>query len=107
MATGPTNVLLEHVRNLLGETKLRQLTDRQLLDRYISQRDEAAFAKLAERHGPLVLRVCQRILHEPHSAEDAFQATFFVLARKAKAIARKNSLGPWLYGVASRIALHA
>ncbi len=74
MATGPTNLLLEHVRNLLGETKLRQLTDRQLLDCYISQRDEAAFAKLVERHGPMVLRVCQRILHEPHSAEDAFQS---------------------------------
>jgi RNA polymerase sigma factor (sigma-70 family) len=71
------------------------------------RRSEGAFAVLVERHGPLVHSVCRRILHDAHDAEDAFQATFLVLARKAQTIQKHQSLGSWLYKVAYRIALRA
>jgi RNA polymerase sigma factor (sigma-70 family) len=82
-------------------------TDRQLLDRFIVQHEEAAFDALLERHGPLVLGVCRRILHDVHDADDAFQATFLVLVSKAASIAKRQSVGSWLYGVAYRIAVKA
>jgi RNA polymerase sigma factor (sigma-70 family) len=82
-------------------------TDAQLLARFVSERDEGAFALLVHRHGPLVLAVCRRVLGTVQDAEDAFQATFLVLARKAGAIQNPNLLGNWLYGVASRIARKA
>jgi RNA polymerase sigma factor (sigma-70 family) len=81
------------------------MSDGQLLDYYVAQRDEAAFTALVRRHGPMVLGVCQRLLHDPHEAEDAFQATFIVLLRKAGSIAKRELLGNWLYGVAYRVAL--
>jgi DNA-directed RNA polymerase specialized sigma24 family protein len=83
------------------------LTDRQLLERFNSHRDaagEAAFAALVSRHGPTVLCVCRQLLDDGHLAEDAFQATFLVLARKARAIRNSDRLGNWLYGVAFRTA---
>jgi RNA polymerase sigma factor (sigma-70 family) len=82
------------------------LTDAQLLDRFAAGggEGEAAFAGIVRRHGPMVLGVCRRALGDVHSAEDAFQATFLVLALRAQAISRRNSLGPWLHVVASRIA---
>jgi RNA polymerase sigma factor (sigma-70 family) len=83
------------------------LTDGQLLDRFVTRHDGEAFAALLRRHGPLVLGVCRRVLSDPHDAEDAFQATFLVLVRKAASIVKQQSLGSWLYGVACRIAVRA
>src|SRR6516162_6086359 len=79
-------------------------TDQELLDNFIRRRDTAAFAALLERHGPMVLGVCRRLLRDAHAAEDAFQATFLVLAQKAGAVRRPEALGGWLYSVATRLA---
>src|SRR5436305_12032489 len=80
-------------------------TDSDLLGRFVAHREEAAFGILVERHAPMVMGACRRILGDLHAAEDAFQATFIVLARRAASIAVKRSLGTWLYAVAQRIAL--
>jgi RNA polymerase sigma factor (sigma-70 family) len=83
------------------------LTDGQLLERFATGRGESgelAFAVLVERHGPMVLRVCRAVLRDEHDAQDAFQATFLVLARRHRSLWVRDSLGPWLYGVARRVA---
>jgi len=87
-----------------------QMTDGQLLDRFLARRDEeaeAAFEELMTRHGPMVLRVCRGVLRNPHDAEDAFQAAFLVQAHQAGSIRRRNSLASRLFGVAQRVAAHA
>jgi RNA polymerase sigma factor (sigma-70 family) len=78
--------------------------DRLLLHRFVRHSDAAAFEKLVHRHGPMVLGVCQRVLGNTHDADDAFQATFLVLMRKAPSLRRPDLLGNWLYGVAYRTA---
>jgi RNA polymerase sigma factor (sigma-70 family) len=83
------------------------LSDGELLERFVSTQDEAAFEMLVWRHGPLVMGVCRRVLSNEHDAEEAFQATFLILARKAATIGRGESVGAWLYKVASRAALRA
>jgi RNA polymerase sigma factor (sigma-70 family) len=90
---------------LFAEGSATGVTDEQLLDRFVSQRDEAAelaFGALVQRHGPMVLSVCGNALRDAHDAEDAFQATFLVLARKASSLRVPGRLGPWLHGVARR-----
>jgi polysaccharide biosynthesis/export protein len=96
--------------SLLPEAPLEvepQLSDGELLRRFATASDAAAFETLVQRHGPMVLGVCRRVLHDTHTAEDAFQATFLVLVRKARAIRRPELLGNWLYGVAYRVASRA
>ena len=83
------------------------LSDGTLLERFLSSKEEAAFAALVQRHGPMVLGVCRRILRHSHDADDAFQATFLVLVRKAHTIVPRERVGPWLYGVACRTSLKA
>jgi RNA polymerase sigma factor (sigma-70 family) len=78
--------------------------DEQLLDQFVSRRDEAAFAALLGRHGAMVLAVCRRVLHDRQEAEDALQATFLLLARKAASIRKRESVGGWLHGVAFHVA---
>ncbi len=93
--------------SVVSAASVAELSDSQLLKRFARKKDEAAFEALVHRHGPMVLGVCQRILKDWHEAEDAFQATFLVLARKARAIGRPELLGNWLYGVAYRTSLKA
>src|SRR6516162_3985202 len=107
MATQQSTIVLRHVRTLAEGRWGGGLTDGQLLERFTTRRDEDAFAALVRRHGPLDLGVCRRALPQSHDAEDAFQATFFVLARKAGSIRKAESVASWLYGVAYRLAREA
>ncbi|MGP0065392.1 MAG: sigma-70 family RNA polymerase sigma factor [Isosphaeraceae bacterium] len=98
------------IETLFGDGSVTGLTDSELLDRFVSRRDPAAehaFEALVHRHGPMVLAVCRNSLGDLHDAEDAFQATFLVLARRASSLREPASLGPWLHGVARRIAQKA
>src|SRR5258708_22807159 len=100
-------VVLRHLHRVADPRATRDLTDGDLLERFRSQHEEAAFTLLVERHGPMVLGVCRRLLGNAHEAEDAFQAAFLVLVCKATSIRRRDSLGSWLYGVAYRVAAKA
>src|SRR6266496_2123696 len=106
MAAGP-ETLVRYIRRLVIPSESEEATDAALLGRFISERDETAFAALVDRHGPLVLHVCRRVLGDVHDAEDAFQAAFLVLARKADTVAPREALTAWLHGVAQRVALKA
>jgi RNA polymerase sigma factor (sigma-70 family) len=103
-AHGPQ--LLRQIRRLVADNRAG-LPDGDLLRGYLDRRDEAAFAALVERHGPMVLGVCRAVLGNRHDAEDAFQAAFLVLARKAGHIRGRDSVGGWLHAVAYRLALRA
>src|ERR1700704_1846278 len=96
-------LLLRHVRRLAATAS----SDEQLLVDFLSRRSDDAFAALVGRHGPMVLNVCRRILHDAHAAEDVFQATFLVLADRAGAIRQSTSLAGFLHGVAYRLAVRA
>ena len=107
MARPQLRTLLRHIRHVAGPCAPAKLSDRDLLERFAGRREEAAFAALVQRHGPLVLHVCRRLLRHEQDAEDVFQATFLVLARKAGAVRWRDSIASWLHAVAYRLALKA
>jgi len=107
MAQATLGDVFQYLRRICAAQEARGLPDRELLTLFLGQREQAAFAALVHRHGPMVLRVCRRLLGDFHAAEDAFQATFVVLARRAASIRKKESVGTWLYGVARRVAAKA
>src|SRR5262245_46406521 len=96
------NPLLDQIRRMATMQQLRQMPDRELLAQFVAQHDEAAFRVLMDRHGPMVLRVCKRILGNDHDAEDAFQATFVVFTSEAGAKSFPESVPAWLHSVAVR-----
>jgi RNA polymerase sigma factor (sigma-70 family) len=99
--------ILHLIRRVAEDQHLKELPDQELLRRFSTGRDEAAFSALLRRHGPMVLDICRNMLGNAEDAEDGFQATFLVLAQKAGAIQKKSSVGSWLHGVAYRVALKA
>jgi RNA polymerase sigma factor (sigma-70 family) len=99
MADRQMREVVHHIRNLAAGQAASDVSDRDLLDRFLAGGDEAAFAALVERHGGMVLGVCRRVLRNAHDAEDACQAAFLVLARKAASIRNHESLASWLHGV--------
>jgi RNA polymerase sigma factor (sigma-70 family) len=107
MANGQLVTVLRYIRKLMPSQTASDISDAQLLQRFVTRHEEEAFATLVERHGPVVWGVCRRVLTNEHDAEDAFQATFLVLVRKADSIQKRGSVGSWLYGVATRVALKA
>jgi RNA polymerase sigma factor (sigma-70 family) len=107
MAMSSEGTVLRHFRRLFTQGTVAGLTEGQLLERFVTQRDEAAFEALIARHGPMVLGVCRRVLSDPHDAEDAFQATFLLLVRKAAGLRNRELVGNWLYGVAYRVAVRS
>jgi RNA polymerase sigma factor (sigma-70 family) len=106
MATAHSHTLLRHLHTLAASQALER-TNRQLLDDFTDRRDESAFAILVARHGPMVLRVCRRVLGHEQDAEDAFQAAFLVLARNSRSVRKPEALAAWLHGVAFRTAMKA
>ena len=96
-----------HLRLLFEAGTVTGVSDGHLLEMFVTRRDELAFTALLERHGPMVHRVCHAVLGDHHDAQDAFQATFLVLARSAGSIRRRDSLASWLYGAALRVAARA
>src|SRR5256885_9011932 len=105
--TALPRALIRCIEKLSGGPCPSQGTDRQLLDDFSARCDETAFAELVARHGPMVLRVCRRALRHEQDAEDAFQATFLVLARCVGSIRKREALADWLHGVAYRTAMKA
>src|SRR5436309_12511655 len=106
MAGTQAAVILRHVRGLTAGLA-GEVSDRELLERYTTAGEEAAFEALVRRHGPMVLGVCRRVLGNPHDADDAFQATFLVLMRRAATLEGRGTVGNWLYMVAYHVALRA
>ena len=110
MVAGRSFSPLRDIQTLFDTGTAAGLSDGQLLERFKSRRDataEAAFEVLVLRHGPMVLRVCRNVLNDPNDAQDAFQATFLVLVRHCGSVRKRDSIGSWLYGVASRVAARA
>ena len=104
---GNLHPILRHLRRIAVLGAALDRSDADLLHSFVERRDEAAFEALVRRHGPMVHTVCQRILQDPHDADDAFQATFVVLVRRAAAVEKRESLASWLHGVALRVSWKA
>ena len=110
MRIGTHGSVVRSMQTLYESGSAAGLTDRELLERFLAgqvQGGEAAFSALVARDGPLVWSVCRATLGDCHAAEDSFQATFLILVRKASSIRRRDALGPWLHGVARRVAIRA
>ena len=107
MASGHRGSVIDSLGRLFDAGTVAGLGEAQLLERFLAQRDEAAFEAILQRHGPMVLGVCRRMLDDPHDVADAFQATFLILVKKARSIRDRDVLGTWLYGVARRVAVRA
>jgi RNA polymerase sigma factor (sigma-70 family) len=99
--------VLHQFEQLFNHGTVAGLSEAELLERFVTHRDDSAFEALMTRHGPMVLGVCRQLLHDPNDVDDAFQATFLVLVRKAGTLRRCDLLGNWLYGVAYRVATRA
>ena len=106
MTTGRMQVVLAELKKLASRRD-NQTADRELLNRFRANRDEAAFAEIVRRHEPMLLRLCRRVLHNPHDAEDICQAAFLLLAQKVTCIRWHESIAGWLYQVAYRMSLKA
>ena len=107
MSSGQRALALDSMRRLFDSGTAIGLSDGQLLERFISARDETAFEAILRRHGPMVLGVCRRAISDQDDVDDAFQATFLILVRKAGSIRDRDTLATWLYGVARRVAVRA
>src|SRR5262245_61872443 len=99
--------VVRHLRRRAGAGAAGGPSDAQLLERFVTSGDEAAFELLLWRHGAMVPRLCRRVLRHEQDAEDAFQATFLALARKGRSVGRRGAVAGWLYPVAYRTALTA
>jgi RNA polymerase sigma factor (sigma-70 family) len=106
MSSAQLRTLLRHLHRTTA-VPAEGVSDAELLERFVTRRDECAFELLVWRHGAMVLGTCRRILRHHHDAEDAFQATFLLLARKARSVRRGAALAGWLHRVARRVALRA
>ena len=107
MAIETLGAALRQINRLWADGAITGFSDAQLLERFVSGHDAAAFEALVARHGPMVLSVCRGILKDPNDAEDAFQATFLILVKKSGTFRGHVALGPWLYRVAHRVAIRA
>src|SRR5262249_37966178 len=107
MAGDQPDRLTRYLRNLVAGTPARDVSDGDLMKQFVVGRDDGAMTALMRRHAPMVYDLCRRVLRNEQDAEDAFQATFLVLARKAHTLRSQESVGNWLYGVAYRTALKA
>src|SRR5262249_36011202 len=104
MAERQRDSVLHHVCSLIDARRTEGLSDRDFLEAFLARRDEEAFAAVVRRHGPMVLGVCRRVLGHLQDAEDACQAVFLLLARKAATVRKRHALGSWLHGTAFRVA---
>jgi RNA polymerase sigma factor (sigma-70 family) len=107
MAKAKLDFVAHYLHKLTGPRAAEDDTDGPLMERFAATREEEAFAALLQRHGPLVLRVCRRVLRQSQDVEDVFQATFLVLARQARSIRKRSSVASWLHGVAYHLAVKA
>src|ERR1700730_11237470 len=107
MATAQMDTVIRYLRRAALRQDVAGRTDGQLLASFIDQKEEAAFYDLVRRHGPMVFGVCRRLVRNHQDAEDAFQATFLVLARKASSVRPRERVANWLHGVALRTAMKA